>query len=202
MEVDTGAAVSVCSVADFDRLWPDRGPVLQPCSVQLKTYSEEPIAVLGQVEVDIDYAGQSARLPLVVVDGSGPCLFGRNWLEYIRLDWPAICQVRSQSLDGQQTRRVDDILREFPDVFKEELGCYTGGEVSIDVDPGVQPRFFKPRTVPLAYREEVDAQLEKGIKDGLWEPVRHRANSRARDGCESGDSCDGGDAAAGPVARG
>ncbi|KAF0312266.1 uncharacterized protein FJT64_016994 [Amphibalanus amphitrite] len=173
MEVDTGAAVSVCSVADFDRLWPDRGPVLQPCSVQLKTYSEEPIAVLGQVEVDIDYAGQSARLPLVVVDGSGPCLFGRNWLEYIRLDWPAICQVRSQSLDGQRTRRVDDILREFPDVFKEELGCYTGGEVSIDVDPGVQPRFFKPRTVPLAYREEVDAQLEKGIKDGLWEPVRH-----------------------------
>ena len=173
MEVDTGAAVSVCSAADFKRLWPDCGPVLQPCSVQLKTYSEEPIAVLGQVEVDIDYAGQSARLPLVVVDGSGPCLFGRNWLEYIRLDWPAICQVRSQTLGGPQTRRVDDIIREFPDVFKEELGCYTGGEVSIDVDPGVQPRFFRSRTVPLAYREEVDAQLEKGIKDGLWEPVRH-----------------------------
>ncbi|KAF0303918.1 hypothetical protein FJT64_024175 [Amphibalanus amphitrite] len=127
-----------------------------PCSVQLKTYSEEPIAVLGQVEVDIDYAGQSARLPLVVVDGSGPCLFGRNWLEYI--------SVRSQSLDGQQTRRVDDILREFPDVFKEKLGCYTGGEVSIDVDPGVQPRFFKPRTLTA----DLD-QLEHEIQTILME---------------------------------
>ena len=37
----------------------------------------------------------------------------------------------------------------------------------------VQPRFVNARTVPLAYREQVDAQLEKGIKDGLWEPVRH-----------------------------
>ncbi|KAF0305677.1 hypothetical protein FJT64_022742 [Amphibalanus amphitrite] len=33
------------------------------------------------------------------------------------------------------------ILDEFADVFKEELGCYRGGEVGIDVDPDVQPRY-------------------------------------------------------------
>ena len=166
MEVDTGAAVSVCSAASLRQLWPGGEPVLKPCSVRLKTYSEEPITVLGQVFVDVYYAGQVARLPLVVVDGAGPCLFGRNWLDRIRLDWPAICRISSQT-------RVQHILEEFQDVFKDELGCYTGGEVNIEVDPDVQPRFFRPRTVALAYREEVDAQLEKGIKDGLWEPVRH-----------------------------
>ncbi|XP_043208722.1 uncharacterized protein LOC122374183 [Amphibalanus amphitrite] len=167
MEVDTGAAVSVCSAAGFRRLWPDHGPDLLPCSVHLKTYSEEALSVLGQVLVDVDYAGRVVRLPLVVVDGAGPLLLGRNWLDHIRLDWPAICRVQEQA-------RVDGILEEFPEVFQDGLGCYTGGEVNIEVDPDVQPRFFKPRTVPLAYREEVDAQLEQGIRDGLWEPVRHR----------------------------
>ena len=166
MEVDTGAAVSVCSSAGFRRLWPDSGPELEPCSVQLKTYSEEALKVLGQVLVNVHYAGQAARLPLVVVDGAGPCLLGRNWLEHIRLDWPSICRVSSQS-------RVEGILEEFPEVFEDGLGCYNGGEVNIEVDPDVQPRFYKPRTVPLAFREEVDSQLEKGIKDGIWEPVKH-----------------------------
>lgn len=166
MEVDTGAAVSVCSAARFEQLWPDSGPVLEPCSAHLRTYSGEPISVLGKVTVSVGCAGQVARLPLIIVDGAGPPLFGRNWLDRIRLDWPAICRVSSPN-------RVQGVLDEFPDVFKDELGCYNGGEVNIEVDPDVQPRFFKPRTVALAYREEVDAQLERGIKDGLWEPVRH-----------------------------
>ena len=68
---------------------------------------------------------------------------------------------------------MQPILDEFADVFKEELGCYRGGEVGIDVDPDVQPRFFKPRTVPLAFREAADAELEDQIRGGLWEQVRH-----------------------------
>ena len=43
----------------------------------------------------------------------------------------------------------------------------------ISVDPDVKPRFFKARTVPLAYREQVDTELEKQIQQGLWEPVEH-----------------------------
>ncbi|KAF0313567.1 hypothetical protein FJT64_001610 [Amphibalanus amphitrite] len=115
MEVDTGAAVSVCSAAGFRRLWPDHGPDLLPCSVHLKTYSEEALSVLGQVLVDVDYAGRVVRLPLVVVDGAGPLLLGRNWLDHIRLDWPAICRVQEQA-------RVDGILEEFPEVFQDGLG--------------------------------------------------------------------------------
>ncbi|XP_043241179.1 sulfated surface glycoprotein 185-like [Amphibalanus amphitrite] len=62
------------------------------------------------------------------------------------------CSVKLKTYSVTAETRVQPILDEFADVFKEELGCYRGGEVGIDVDPDVQPRFFKPRTVPLAFR--------------------------------------------------
>ena len=40
------------------------------------------------------------------------------------------------------------------------------------MDAGVQPRFFKARPVPLAYREQVEHQLQADIDRGLWEPVK------------------------------
>ena len=166
MELDTGAALTVCSDAGYRQLWPSDGPELTPCTVTLRTYSGEQLSVLGQANVNVGYNGGTTRLPLIVVKGDGPWLFGRNWLEHIRLDWPAICRVAEPT-------RMQPILDEFPDVFKEELGCYRGGEVCIDVDPDVRPRFFKPRTVPLAFREQVDVELDKQIRDGLWEQVRH-----------------------------
>ena len=166
MELDTGAALSVCSDSVFRQLWPRGGPKLEPCEVKLRTYSGEPLVVCGRASVEVDYDGTSTRLPLIVVEGDGPCLFGRNWLSHIRLDWPTVCRVSPEC-------RVQPILDEFPDVFRDELGCYRGGEVNIEIDPDVQPRFFKPRSVPLAYRETVDAELEKQIQQGLWEPVHH-----------------------------
>ena len=168
MELDTGAALSVCGEQIFRQLWPTNPPVLGACSYRLKTYSGEVLPVCGEVSVRVQYEQQVARLPLVIVKGEGPCLFGRNWLEAIKLDWPGICQLTARS-------QVDPILAEFPEVFQDGMGCYRGDPVHIGVDSDVQPRFFKARTVPLAYRTQVDAELERQIGEGLWEPV---ANSR------------------------
>ena len=34
----------------------------------------------------VEYKGQAVQLPLIVVKGEGPSLFGKNWLEHLRLD--------------------------------------------------------------------------------------------------------------------
>ncbi|XP_043208221.1 uncharacterized protein LOC122373879 [Amphibalanus amphitrite] len=166
MELDTGAAVSVCSERAFKRLWPTGGPPLERCEQTLKTYSGGTIGVCGQVMVDVQYGDTSVRVPLVIVRGGGPCLFGRDWLARIRLDWSSVCVMTASS-------RVDAVLAEFPDVFDGELGCFRGEPVTVDVDPDVQPRFFKPRVVPLAYRDQVEQELDRQVKQGLWEPVAH-----------------------------
>ena len=168
MELDTGAALSVCGERVFEQLWPVNPPAMGACSYRLRTYNGELLPVCGEVCVRVQYEQQVVDLPLVIVKGEGPCLFGRNWLEAIKLDWPVICRVAAPP-------RVEPILAEFPEVFRDGLGCYQGDPVHIAVDPDVQPRFFKARAVPLAYRARVDEELDKQIGEGLWEPV---TNSR------------------------
>ena len=85
MEVDTGASTSLMSEATYGELWPGR--VLQPSQVRLQSYSKETIPAVGCCYVNLEYKGQTAKLPLLVVAGSGPTLLGRDWLGQVRLDW-------------------------------------------------------------------------------------------------------------------
>ena len=84
-EVDTGAAVSIISEATCRDKF--RHLKLHKSKIVLKTYTDEPMQVVGQINVHVQYCGQTAPLVLVVVAGDGPSLFGRNWLKYIQLDW-------------------------------------------------------------------------------------------------------------------
>ena len=81
MEIDTGTAVSIILEATQTKLFPHLK--LHKSKVVLKTYTDEPIQVKGQLNVHVNYKGQTSPLKLVVVDGTGPNLFGSNWLKYI-----------------------------------------------------------------------------------------------------------------------
>ena len=165
MELDTGASVSVCSYGRFKELWPAGDRLLHPTDLLLRIFSGERLRVRGEALMDVTYRGSSYRLPLVVLDGTGPLLFGRNWLQQIRLDWQNICSV---SVDPD----IEAVVDKYPEVFQEDLGCARNAEVSIPVDESAQPIFFKPRTVPLAYKQQVDAELDRQIQDGLLVPVK------------------------------
>ena len=167
MELDTGAAVSVCSYGRFKELWPKGDQMLRPSNRLLRTFSGEKLTVKGEAVLTVQYQGASHRLPLTVVDGdgAGPMLLGRNWLGQIRLNWRDICSV-TQSPD------MEELFGKYSEVFKDDLGCAKGVELSIPVDPAARPIFYKPRTVPLAYREKVDAELERQIREGLLVPVK------------------------------
>ena len=167
MEPDTGASVSVCSSSRFRELWPNSERRLKSCSLILHTFSGQQLTVRGEVEVDVAYQGSKFRLPLVVIDGTGPLLFGRNWLEQIRLDWSRICAVSVTSNAG-----IDSLVNKYSDVFSDDLGCARGIVVDIQVEPNTRPIFYKPRPVALAYRAAVDAELDRQIRAGLLEPVK------------------------------
>ena len=66
----------------------------------------------------MQYGEQRAHLPLVVLKGEGLSLYGRNWLESVRLDWKRIHQVQGSSLQ--------DVLYRHQEVFGEELGMLKG----------------------------------------------------------------------------
>ena len=88
MEIDTGAAVSIISDKTRRSLFSELK--LNESSLILKTYTDEQMKVIGQLNVRVKYGDQEEKLVLVVVGGDGPSLFGRNWLKYLRLDWGKI----------------------------------------------------------------------------------------------------------------
>ena len=161
MEVDTGAAMSPMSQTTFQGLWPGRG--LQPSQVHLRAYTREQIPVVGCCNVNIDYNGQSAQLPLLVVGGSGPTLLGRDWLSQIRLDWHQIHHAHSASLQA--------LLARYPAVFQDGLGKLQGYQAKILVEPNSVPKFNSARSVPYALRDKVDRELQRLQDEGILEPV-------------------------------
>ena len=83
MEVDTRAVYSIISEATRKSLFSE----LKVHKTNLKTYTEEPMEIVGNLHVRVTYGNQQAKLVLVVAGGDGPSLCVHNWLKYIRLDW-------------------------------------------------------------------------------------------------------------------
>lgn len=155
MEVDTGAFVSLISQATYQRICKDKP--LESSLAQLKTYSGEDIKVLGSITVQVQYKGcEGKQLSLVVVEGTGPSLLGRDWLQHVRLDWKAICQVNSMSSNDEA---LDKILRKYSPVFEKGLGTLSNFSAKLYVDPN--PVYCKARPVPYAYKPKIEAELDR-----------------------------------------
>ena len=76
MELDTGAPVSIISSRVYRENFSEIP--LQKLDITLRTYTGEPIKVLGMFDFQVidKYKEQQNSLPLLVVDGNGPSLFG------------------------------------------------------------------------------------------------------------------------------
>ena len=105
---------SLISEQTYKATWPEGIPSLQQSTVKLHTYTGEQVVVIGSITVTICYDTQVVELPLLIVKGEGPSLFGRNWLSKIKLDWCAINQVTSHV--------YNKVLDKYSEVFKDELG--------------------------------------------------------------------------------
>ena len=60
-------------------------------------------------------------LPLVVVQGQGPSLFGRNWLQEVKLNWTELARVHSIHT-YTKTDLLKSLLQKYEDVVNDKLG--------------------------------------------------------------------------------
>ena len=65
---------------------------------------------------------------------------------------------------------VQSIIEKHSQIFKEELGTIQGTTAKLQVEESERPHFFKPRSVPLALKTKVEAELE-WLEEGIVEPV-------------------------------
>jgi len=159
MEVDTGAHVSIIPLHIWRKSWQD--VQIKPTKLQLSTFSEAPLTVIGEAHLDVAYEAQRFTAPIVIVKEGRTPLLGRNWLAQVQLNWSSICAVRSSA----------DILDEFPGVFSAGLGKIHDHEAIIHIAPEAVPKCYSARPLPYAVKPKVDIELDRLIAEGVLVPV-------------------------------
>ena len=135
---------------------------LMPTNCVLRTYSKQALEVRWHISVKVKCNGKTCTLKLLVVKGNGPALLGRDWIRKLRLDWFSVHRVAPES--------VEELCDRYQEVFQPSLGKVTGIKAKLHVMAGAVSKFCKPRSVPYALREAVEAQLNKLESDGVISP--------------------------------
>ena len=109
MELDTGAAVSLVSEITYKLLWPKQ--VLTRSTATLTTYSGEVLKVIGKWEPRVCWNSRTEKVPIVVLNGNGPSLLGRDWLDCFKTNWDKVLEIvdipsLEQVLPGESQRSI------------------------------------------------------------------------------------------------
>ena len=165
MEIDTGCAVSIIPEGMWKRL---KKPKLRRVNARLKSYTGQLLEVKGQFEAEIEAEGATQKLPVLVVNGTGPALFGRNWLRQLRLNWNKILNVKSDVPTD-----IKEIKKIFRKLFEPGLGKFNGGKVHLELKEGAEPKFRRARNVPYSVKEEGTRIIQRYEADGGLIPTNH-----------------------------
>ena len=130
MEVDTSGALSLISESKRKAVFPNEK--LRPAKIILKTYTNEPIEVVGTLNVRVQYEGQLKKLVLVVIAGDGPSLLGHNWLNNITLT------VRTLRLES-----LNKLMQRHKPLFSEGLGTIEPYWATLHIQSGSQTPFLQ-----------------------------------------------------------
>ena len=69
--------------------------------------------------------------------------------------------------------RVELLVDQYHEVFDDSVGTITPFQAKLTVTPDASPKFFKPRSVPLALRERVEKELDRLEQEGVLEKTNY-----------------------------
>ena len=141
----------------------------------LNTFTEERVKVVGKCYVDVFYNGQLRQdLPLYVVEGNRPALFGRNWVAHLGLDSKdlnKLCKINKVIIN--RPKDLTDMLKEYDVLFREELGTVKGVVAKLKVKEKFKAKFFKPRPVPFALKTGIEEEIHRLVNLGVIEKIEY-----------------------------
>ena len=165
MEIDMGAGVSLISQATQKAMYPTA--LLSKPSLKLRSYTKHPIPIVGTMKVEVKYEGYTGAQTLYVVEGCGPSLLGRDWLNEIRINWQEIRTVMST------IPSCHELVEKYAEVFRNERGTMANYKAHLSLRDDARPRFYRARQVPFAMRDAVGRELDRMEKAGITRKVTY-----------------------------
>ena len=169
MEFDTGAAVSLVS----EKTWSTQlnSLALKATSLKLQSYPVKKLQVLGYCTIQAKVQNMTVvDLPLVIVQGQDPSLFGRNWLQEVKLNWTELARAHSIHATTK-TDQLTSLLQKYEDVVNDKLGHCKNVKAKLHLKSDVSPKFCRAHPLALALKPKVEVELEHQEKRGVLRKV-------------------------------
>ena len=93
---------------------------------------------------------------------------GRNWLKYLRLDWPTFATVNAVRVKPLQV-----VQKEHPQLVAEGLGKVEPYRATLLVQPDATPKFCKSRLFHLPSEKPGGKELDRLEEQGIIEKISH-----------------------------
>ncbi|XP_062699969.1 uncharacterized protein K02A2.6-like, partial [Aedes albopictus] len=176
-EVDTGSPVSLISSHDQRRYFKDFP--IHPTATKLVSYCDTDINVPGKIFVKVMSNGDELTLPLHVAESNRHPIMGRDWLLRLNIDFnsvfkPGMNSISHSDSSGESTpNALNNLLTKYSRVFDGNVGKITGVQASLNLRADAQPVYIKHRPVAFSVRDAVEKEIDKFVKDGVWEKVDH-----------------------------
>ena len=174
MLVDSGSNVTIVTAEDFNKI-KFKGHKLALSAEKLMDYQSKEIPVLGEYSVEA-HIGKDKFREKVLVTKLDKSLLGNSFKTKMKnFDWNNFL-TNSSELECNQINdtkaKLEELKNEFSDIFKENPQSKVKGKLAhLVLKKDAVPKFLPARTVPIAIEKQVDAEIEKMVKQGYWTPV-------------------------------
>lgn len=165
-EVDSGAACSIISEQTYRETWARNSPALPQDVPRLRTCTGEGLRAVGSTQVRVRFMSKDCILPLVVMEGSGRNLLGRDWFKALHVRVSGIHHVREAVV-------LDTLSKIYDEVFAENIDEHRGAAVSLELKEDATLCFLKARPVPFVLKNAVEEETDKLVSQRVLEPTQH-----------------------------
>ncbi|XP_063357876.1 uncharacterized protein K02A2.6-like [Cydia amplana] len=166
MELESGSGASVISDELYSKFFKKRK--LYKTDLSMCLYNGHKILPLGYFRGRVCYMSTVKHLKIYVVQNGGPPLLGRDFMAKFKIR--LVCD-NNKLTPEPHIDELPQLLNDFPDVWKDELGRFNKFEVDLFLKQNSVPKFFKPRSIPFALKGKVEEELDRLVKVGILVPV-------------------------------
>lgn len=173
LELDTGAAVTTCSLEYYKNNF--KNLKLEDTPVKLRTYTGEIIKPLGTCKLKIKYKTKEIEGRIFVIEKKVDPVVGREWLRKLNLEFEinAIGKEYNDITEKEFKLKLQNLLEEYKKLFSEEIGEIKDYQAEFKLKEGTVPVFLKPRPVPFALKNQVEAELDRLEHEHILEKVTY-----------------------------
>lgn len=163
-ELDSGAAVSLLSPQDWEKLG---RPNLRTSTSVLKDVNNKDIPLKGELIVNIE--GRPFKC-FVTDNKLSRSLMGRGWLNVMFPKWHEAFVSAIFDHTHKEWSTVYD--KEFPEVFTPDNTVIKGYTASVTLKPGAVPVFSKAYACPFALKQKVENEIQALVERKVLIPVK------------------------------